>query len=113
MIQLPPGCTVTYAVWIDINKITQEVIDWFNLIGGIVSTESNFTDYRGRTKPITYVQYGKAKKCHYRQDGTGGVRLHFHGDDVSVASMFLLKFNDMVENHNMQQVMDQHERDHA
>jgi hypothetical protein len=113
MISLPAGCTVTYAVWIDVTAMNQDIIDWYELIGGEVTTSSSFLDYQGRSKKITYVQYGKAKKCHYRQDGSGGVRLHFHGDDVSVASMFLLKFSDIVENHNMQRVLAQYEKDHA
>ena len=113
MIALPPGCTVTYAVWIDVAKMNDEIIDWFKLIGGTTSNGKEMYDHKGRPLNRTYVQYGKAKNCHYKQDGTGGVRLHFHGDDVSVASMFLLKFNDIVDGHNMQQVMDQFERDHA
>jgi hypothetical protein len=92
--------------------MTNDIIDWYRLIGGTV-TEDVWHNYRGKEIHREFVQYGKAKRCHYRQDGTDGIRLHFHGDDVSVASMFLLKFNELVVNHNMKQVMEQHERDMA
>jgi hypothetical protein len=113
MISLPKGCTVTYAVWIDIKQMTDDVAAWYEPIGGTVELDSNYYDYKGRPITKKYVQYGRAKRCHYRQDGSGGIRLHFHGADVSVASMFLLKFSDIVENHNMQKVMEQYERDNA
>lgn len=112
MIALPPGCTVTYAVWIDINEMTNDVIEWYRLIGGIV-TEQEWWTYRGKQQTRAFVQYGKAKRCHYRQDGTGGIRLHFHGDDASVASMFILKFMDIIVNHNLQAVMEQREREES
>jgi hypothetical protein len=112
MIQLPPGCTVTYAVWVDIKEMSNDIVNWYKLIGGTV-TQDSWYNHRGTKIEREFVQYGKAKRCHYRQDGTGGIRLHFHGDDASVASMFLLKFNDIVENHNMQMVMKQYERDNA
>jgi len=112
MIKLPPGCTVTYSVWIDIKKMTSEVVEWYTLVGGNITEKSHY-NHRGNMVTSEYVQYGKAKPCHYKQDGSGGVRLHFHGDDASVASMFLIKFLDIVDTHNLQQVMDQYDRDHA
>lgn len=112
MIALPPGCTVTYSVWIDINGMTNDIIEWYRLIGGTVTTDS-WHNHRGTKIEREFVQYGKAKRCHYRQDGTGGIRLHFHGDDASVASMFLLKFMDIVGNHNLKEVQEQYEHDNA
>ena len=37
----------------------------------------------------------------YRQDGTGSVKINFHGDDASTASVFILKFGEYVVAHNM------------
>ena len=37
------------------------------------------------------------------EDGTNNVRLHFLGKDASTASVFLLKFNELVESHNMKE----------
>lgn len=112
MIQLPPGCTVTYSVWVDIDQMTDEVTDWFRLIGGTV-TEKTYVNFRGREVKAKYVQYGKAKPCHHKQDGSGGVRLHFHGDDASVASMFMIKFAELVERHNLREVQERYNRDHV
>ena len=111
MIQLPPGCTVGYGITVDIDKLSEEVIDWYKTIGGVV-TESKFYDHRGRENVVQYVQYGKAKKCHYHHNGQpDGVRLHFLGEDASVASMFLLKFMEHVTNHNLKEVMHRIEHD--
>ena len=110
MIVLPPGCTVTYSVWIDIREMTTDIIDWYRMIGGTI-TEKSYYNHRGTKINAEYVQYGKAKPCHYRQDGSRGIRLHFHGDDASVASMFLIKFFDIVEKHNLKEQMDRQAAD--
>lgn len=112
MIALPPGCTVTYSVWIDVKEMTNDIIDWYRLIGGTI-TEDSWQNHRGNKVHREFVQYGKAKRCHYRQDGSGGIRLHFHGDDASVASMFILKFMDEVEQHNLKEVQDYHDTIHG
>ena len=100
MIALPPGVTVNYFIAIEIDKLTKEMVEWFELIGGEVSYKSDW-DRKGResTKPL--VKYGKGKQSYYRQDGSGGVRLNFHGDDASTASVFLIKFNEHVQQHNL------------
>lgn len=102
MIPLPPGCTVNYAITIDIDKLTDDIINWYELIGGEI-IESEHYNHRGQRQVLKYVKYGKGKRCHIRVDGSGGVRLHFHGDDASAASMFLIKFNEHVEQHNMRE----------
>lgn len=110
MIALPPGCTVTYAIWIDIKEMSNDIVDWYTLIGGTV-TKDSWYNHRGTRIEREFVQYGKAKRCHYRQDGSGGVRLHFHGDDASAASMFIIKFMDNIVNHNMREVQRRYELD--
>jgi len=107
MISLPPGCTVTYAVWVDVNKLTDEMIEWYKLVGGTVLT-STFWDSRGREQRVKYVSYGKGKRCHHHQNGQGGTRLHFHGDDASTASVFILKFFNHVTGNNLQEQMERH-----
>lgn len=100
MIALPPGVTVNYFIAIEIDKLTADMVEWFDMIGGEVSYKSDW-DWKGResTKPL--VKYGKGKQSYYRQDGSGGVRLNFHGDDASTASVFLIKFFDHVQQHNL------------
>lgn len=74
------------------------MVDWFTLVGGNVSKDKENT---------IFVQYGKGKKCYYRQDGSKGVRLHFHGDDALTASIFLIKFFKEVQTHNMKENCDE------
>ena len=104
MIALPPGCTVTYAVWIDVNRLTEEMIDWYRLVDGTVTVD-RWHDHRGRACQLNYVSYGKGKRCHHHQNGAGGTRLHFHGDDASAASMFIMKFFEHITNNNLPEQM--------
>lgn len=105
MIPLPPGCTVVYPVWIDIDSLTKEVIEWYENVGGRTKTDTYWNN-RGREHTSTYVAYGKSKWCHHHQNGLGGTRLHFSGEDATVASMFILKFLNKVTNHNLKEQME-------
>jgi len=109
MIQLPPGCTVSYHIWIDVDAITDEMCEWFSMIGGTVAEVPGPGYGAVRVADLVKqktVQYGKAKPSYYRQDGTGYVKINFHGSDASTASVFLLKFMDNVVAHNMKQEFD-------
>ena len=112
MIALPPGCTVTYAVYVDVNKLTDKMVEWYKLIGGTVY-QDRWYDSRGREQTVNYVSYGKGKRCHHHHNGEGGTRLHFHGDDASAASMFILKFFNHVTRNNLSEVMERHAHEAA
>ena len=81
------------------------MVNWYQLIGGLTKKDEHY-DYKGRKVERYLVQYGKGKWCYHRADGTGGTRLHFHGDDASVASMFIVKFMDYVQTSNLDRYMD-------
>ena len=104
MIALPPGCTVTYAVYVDVDKLSTDMVEWYSMIGGNVF-EDRYYDHRGREVAVSYVSYGKGKRCHHHVNGDGGTRLHFHGDDASVASMFIIKFFDHITRNNLAEQM--------
>jgi hypothetical protein len=110
MIALPPGCTVTYSVYVDVDRLTAEMVEWYQLIGGTVR-QDKFYDSRGREQTVNYVAYGKGKRCHHHQNGAGGTRLHFHGDDASAASMFIMKFFEHITCNNLTEVMERHVRE--
>jgi len=113
MIALPPGCTVNYPIWIDVNKLNEDIIEWYRLQEGTIYYD-RFWDSRGREVNQPYVAFGKGKKCHYHHNGIpGAVRLHFQGEDASLASLFILKFNDIIDNPNLQEVMERQQRDLA
>lgn len=116
MIALPAGCTVTYAVYIDVDQLNEEMIEWFRLVEGQVY-EDSWYNHRGQEKKVTYVSYGKGKRCHHHNNGSGegssGTRLHFHGDDASAASMFIMKFFEHITRNNLQEVMERHSREMA
>ena len=110
MMPLPPGCKVNYSVWLDIDKLTDDVVEWFKLIGG-ETKQDNYFNNRGNPVAVPYIRYGRGKWCHYHQNGAGGTRLHFMGEDASVASMCLLKFNERITSHNMQEAMERYQRE--
>jgi hypothetical protein len=112
MIALPPGCTVTYAIWIDVDRLTEEMIEWYRLVEGKVHHD-RWHNHRGQEQSVHYVSYGRGKRCHHHQNGTGGTRLHFHGDDASAASMFIMKFFDHITANNLQEQMERVVRDAA
>jgi hypothetical protein len=103
MIALPPGCRVNYSVWIDVRSLSTEIVEWYELVGGNIK-EADHWDTRGRKQTTKFVSYGKGKWCHHHQNGAGGTRLHFLGEDASVASMFILKFMDIIDSHNLKEV---------
>lgn len=107
MIALPPGVTVNYFIAIELDKLTNEMVEWFEMVGGIVSYKQEW-DWKGRESNKPLVKYGKGKQSYYRQDGSGGVRLNFHGEDASTATVFIIKFNEHVQQHNMKNDWDIH-----
>lgn len=110
MIPLPRGCTVVYPIWIDIKDLSKDIIDWYETVGGKTKIDEYWTR-RGDPHRIPYVAYGKGKWCHHHQNGEGGTRLHFDGSDASVASMFLIKFMDVIVNHNLKEHMERVEHE--
>jgi hypothetical protein len=87
---------------IEISKLTDEMISWYQSVGGKSFQEEHY-DYRGNPKQTTFVGYGRGKYCHHRKDGTGGVRLHFNEEDANIATLFIMKFTEHVEAHNIVQ----------
>jgi hypothetical protein len=111
MIALPPGCTVVYPIWIDIDKLTKDIIDWYEHIGGRQKVDTYWNHLGGKHSKV-YVAYGRGKWCHHLQNSEGGTRLHFNGEDASIASMFIIKFLDNVTNHNFKEHMERKENEY-
>jgi hypothetical protein len=105
MIPLPPGCKLVHSIFFELPELSDDIIRWFENIGGEVMIKEHINN-RGHVRHESYVKYGKGKVCYRRQDGSDGVRIHFHGDDASVASMFLIKFMDLIEQHNLKEHME-------
>jgi hypothetical protein len=107
MILLPPGCRVSYHIWIDVDELTDAMCEWFEMIGGTVTEKTEaFSGRSYSLKVVKQVQYGRAKPSYRRQDGTGHVKINFDGDDADTASMFLLKFSEHIVAHNMQRIFE-------
>ena len=59
MIALPPGCTVTYAVWIDVDKLLDEMVEWYSLIGGKVY-QDRWYNHHGKEQSVYYEVMARA-----------------------------------------------------
>lgn len=105
MMPLPPGCSVGYEIRFMVPVLTDEIGEWFNLIGGQATAIKEY-DWRGREHTINQVQYGKAKPSYVTKDGTNLTLIRFDGADASTASMFLIKFMDQIVSHNMKEYKD-------
>jgi len=99
---LPPGCQVAYEIRFIIGELTDEMGEWFNMIGG-QATRVEWWDSRGRKQYTNQVQYGKAKPSHRMQNGSNQNIVRFDGADASTASMFLIKFMDYIISHNLKE----------
>lgn len=103
MIPLPPGCKLVYEIRFIVGDLTNEMGEWFNMIGGNATREVWY-DHKGREQYTNHVQYGKAKPSHKMQNGSGQNLIRFSGEDASVASMFLIKFMDQIQTHNLKEM---------
>lgn len=103
MIPLPSGCRVAYEIRFYVHDLTDEMGEWFNLIGGS-ATMIKWYDHLGREQTKKQVQYGRAKPSHVTQDGTGLTLVRFAGEDAATASMFLIKFFDNIQSHNLKEM---------
>ena len=88
MIQLPLGCTVSYEIRIDIN-LSVDIIDWLLDIGGEWDEQNR------------KIRYGQGRWSHSINDYSHITILRFHGNDASIASMLILKFNEAIISHNL------------
>jgi hypothetical protein len=104
MIALPPGCTVPYTVQITVSALTDEMMEWYEMVGGeVMSVKTNTYNRTNQEFINKLVRYNNSKWCHRFIDGTSNVRLNFNGEDAYVASVFLIKFNEQIVNHNFRE----------
>jgi hypothetical protein len=87
----------------DVSKLTDEMVEWYQIVGGTVIHKTEYLGRNGTETQRVYVAYN-SKPCHYMQDSTNNVRLHFSGKDASAASMFLIRFFENVIQHNLKEV---------
>jgi hypothetical protein len=89
-----------------VSKLTDEMLEWYEMVGGEVNEVKTGT-YGRTNKEITYklVRYNNSKWCHRFVDDTGRIRLNFNGEDAYVASVFLIKFNEFVLTHNFKETL--------
>jgi len=111
MIPLPPGCRVNFSISIDVERLTDDMIEWYRLVDGEVILDTYY-DVRGRKVDTTYVRYGRGKRS-YKYTSGPQVKLHFNGEDASIASLFVLKYLDLIINTNLQKQMELYEQQHG
>lgn len=83
--------TVNYPVRVTVSQLTDDIIEWYEAIGGNIGF-----DYHKRK----IVGYGNGKLCH-RYAGSAQCLLHFNGEDAGVCTMLLLRFHELIISHNL------------
>jgi len=94
--------TAHKPIVIEIENLTKDMVDWYMSMGG-KCLKDEFFDKQGKSIIVWSVGYGKGKFCHHRKDGTKGVRLHFNEEDANIATLFIMKFAEYVQTHNIRQ----------
>lgn len=105
MIKLPPGVTINRNARIVVWAVTPEMIEWWQEVGGVASVETWY-DAKGREQQTTVLQFGRAKPSYKMQSGTGEVILNFNQEDSNTALMFIMKFSEDVNTHNLREYTD-------
>jgi hypothetical protein len=108
MIPLPPGCKVNFTIYIDVERLTDDMIEWYRTVGGDISLDTYY-DHRGIQTDITYVKYRCGKRS-YKYTHNNQTKLHFNGEDAAVASLFILKYLDFIISTNLQEQMERFEQ---
>lgn len=103
MIALPPGCTVNYHVKIVVDKVTEDIVNWYKEYGGDV-TYFAYYDTRSNEVKRPMVRFRNGKNSYYMQDGHNGVQLDFNSEDAAFALIFLMKFSERILAHNMKDI---------
>jgi hypothetical protein len=105
MTPLPPGCRVAYEICFTVTELTDEMGEWFNMIGGRATKVLSHIDRHDREHFTKQVQYGQGRLSHSikNNNNTDRTLIRFDGADASVASVFLLKFMDEIVQHNLRE----------
>ena len=91
MMLLPPGCTVSYEIQITVN-LSADIVNWL-LDVGAEQDEQNCK-----------IRYGQGRWSHNLNEFSHTTILRFHEDDASIASMLILKFNESIISHNLNEM---------
>lgn len=83
-----------YPITIDIDKLTDEIIDWAHTQEAIVVLDPK--------KKATTIQFQNSKIS--VQQRNGSMRLHLDFSQRNSALLFLLLFRDNIVNHNMKEL---------
>lgn len=103
MISLPPGCTINYEVVITLNSMPTEFLVWWQEVGGDVF-ETEYYDYKGRKQYTPQIKFGEGRLSHKFNDGSGKYLIRFRNTDVTTALALLMKWDNLIESHNMREL---------
>ena len=103
MIGLPPGTTVSHNIRIIVSILTDDMREWWIMVGGNEFTTTAGFTHRGKPIIDNQLVFGKAKPSYQLKDGTNNTILTFDGTDACTASMFIIKFAEYIVSHNMKE----------
>ena len=104
---ISPGAVALRPIKITVTKLDQEIVDWW-IIQGAEAQEIHdpyHTHHRGHVVDRHYrirVKGLGGKWSHKFNDGSGIHLIHLPENYASTASLFCLKFFDVIINHNIE-----------
>ena len=102
MIPLPPGVTINHEVALTLKGLTPALLEWFTEVGGVI-TEAEWYDVKGRKQTTPVLKFGNGRPSHKFNNNSGHYLLRFRNEDAGTALALILKFNDLIQSHNMRE----------
>lgn len=104
---ISPGAVALRPIKITVNKLNQEMVDWWIMQGAEAQEihDPYHTHHRGHVIDRHYrirVKGLGGKWSHKFNDGSGIYLIHLPENYASTASLFCLKFFDAIINHNIE-----------
>ena len=80
----------------------EEFLAWWQEIGGSLSYDEYY-DSKGRAVKTPYLRYGIGRLSH-RSAGNPEFLIRFRAEDAGAALMMLMRWDNLIVNHNMREV---------
>lgn len=99
---ISPGVVALRPFKIHTNSLTQEMVDFWIMMGAEAQELSD--TYHSRKGPVTARNYrirmGQGDWSHMFNDGSGTYIIHLREEFAPEASLFMLKFHEAIINHD-------------
>lgn len=99
---ISPGVVALKPFKIHTNALTQEMVDWWVMVGAEAQeiTDEHWSRYKQVTEKSYRIRMGKGDWSHKFNDGSNNYLIHLREEFAPEASLFMLKFHEAIINHD-------------